>query len=345
VATDDIAQVHLRDNPTSGTCAAPAPSPVGGSMPSPYCQVIDALNDIGGRHFVKVAPSSETGHPLYGAIDLNSGVTAYLVGPGPSASPVFGLDGGNHSINIAANSGQIIDLTFDGFHFNSTDTGSSNLVCDSNGGPTTLTVRNSLVVGGHNCIHASACTLNVSETNLQGALGGDGLFLDSGSSYDAHNVMISGCGFLGAHITSASKGGNFSFNTLAFNGTGGGVGGVTCDSAFTLYDSIIAGNVQVTGTQFGGSCVLNNVVTGTDTLTTGAIASPPAFVSGTAPYDLHLDVSDAPSGGANTMANRACCIDKVPAATPAPSPLPSIDIDRDKRPIGAAWDIGADEAL
>jgi hypothetical protein len=343
--SDDIALVHARDNPTSGTCAPPLPSPVGGSMPSPYCQVLDALNDMGGRHFVQVAPSSLTGHATYDPVDITTSVTAYLVGPGTSAS-VFSLDGYSHTVREVAASAQAIDLTFDGFNF-SGDTAGSNIYCDSTGGTSKITVRNSLISSGSNGLRAVACTATVSETIIQGGTGtSDGLLFDNGSSYSAQNVMISGWLHAGVETNSSSKGGTFSFNTLSFNGNGGNTGGAICGITTRMDDSIISGNSQNSGTQFSSAslCVLNNVVTGTDTLTAGANPSPPAFVSTTPPYDLHLDVGDAPSGP-NTLANLACCIDKVPAATPSPSPLPAIDIDRDKRPIGAAWDIGADEAL
>jgi hypothetical protein len=347
-SSTNIAFVHLRDTGGS-TCTEPNPLSSGGTSSNPYCQVTTVLtnNTLNGRQFVLVASSSLSGTPLYTALNLTDTVNAYLVGPGRNASTVFGVDTFNHCVEIAAASTKTINLTFDGFHFSGNSSGST-LYCDNAGVSTTLTVRNSLISAGDNGIHAFACTLNVSETLIQGATGtgnGDGLLLDDGSNYTVQNVIISGSSNAGVETTSLSNG-TFSFNTLSFNGTSG-VGGVICGHNPTrIDDSIISGNTQVSGSQFSGTCALNNVVTGTDALAVGPSPSP-TFVSTTPPYNLRLLVDDAPSGP-HTTQNRSCCIDRISTTAPSPTPLPTIDIDhsaRPKSPSSPLLDVGAHEAL
>jgi hypothetical protein len=98
---------------------------------------------------------------------------------------------------------------------------------------------------------------------------------------------------------------------------------------------IIATNtLSAAGSQFSGTCQLQQVVTGTDSVaSTGKIQSSPAFVGAS---DFHLAVGSP----TDLAVNHACCIDRQAAAPQNPA----IDVDRDPRPRGTAFDLGADEA-
>jgi hypothetical protein len=317
-----------------------------GSSANPYCQITTGLTNLGARHFVHVG----TGIAHYAAVVATTSLSAYLVGPGPSAAPILDVDANGHAVEEIAADNQTIDLTFDGFEFVGISN-HTNVYCDATAlGSSTITVRNSIVEGGFYGVRIINCNGTVTESLIRDAAG-VGVLLDNLSRYDFHNDIISGSVTAGLQTVATSAGGNFSFNTLSFNGADGATaGGAICGRVTPLDDCIIAGNghtPDANGSQFSDPalCVLNGVATGPDTLTLGAVPSPsPVFRSYTAPYDLRLLVDDAPSGP-HTAANRGCCIDKVPGATPSPSPLPAIDFEHEARPKGPAWDVGADEAL
>jgi hypothetical protein len=145
---------------------------------------------------------------------------------------------------------------------------------------------------------------------------------------------------LGVGIDDSPAGSVFAFNTVTTNGGAGNTaaGGVVCNAAAVLQNSIITLNnlTSGSGTQFSGSCSLQNVVVGTDsTGDAGAIKNkPPAFTS-----DYHLDMTNVP----NQTANGDCCIDKL--GTPG-TPGADHDVDFTARPKGSAvtpYDIGGQE--
>jgi hypothetical protein len=336
----DIALVKYRDTGGS-SCAEPSPSPIGGSSPgNAYCQVNTALGDMGSRHFVIVGAPTLGTPPQYFAPNVTNSVIAYLVGPGTSSS-VFILDVNGKTIELGVASGQSADLTFDGFNLTSGDINHSNVYCNAaSGGSAKLTVKNSLITGGLNGFRVAACNGTLTESTVENSVD-YGVLTESTATYFVQNVMIFGCGAAGFYNGTSTAGNRFNFNTLSNNGTAGSAGGAVCDSATPIDDSIIAGNTQATSTssQFAGNsvCALNNVATGGDSQTSGAIPAPsPIFNSTT---DLHLKVD------ANSIAaNRGCCIDQIPVSVPSPTPLPAIDIDHSLRPKGPKLDIGAHEA-
>jgi hypothetical protein len=313
-----------------------------GSSGMPYCQMSDAVANLGAHHFVHVAATATHYNGLF--LGPSPVPSPYFVGGAFGAQPIVDatiVDGtSKHCLEFVASTGISISATFDGFQMNG-DSSGTNVYCDSSGGSTAVTLKSCNLIGGYRSVRIINCTGNLGESMFSSATD-TGVSLEGGSTWDLHNSFV----FQEAGVgVSAATVGSFNFNTVAFNGgiatgsTTDFAGGVNCGAAVTLNSSIVFNNQQnphTGGTQFAGTCTLNNVVTGTDTIgPTGKLAGTPVFRSATAPYDLHLKV-DNPT---DTATNRSCCIDKVPAGGF------SIDIDQDARPLGPSADVGGDEAL
>jgi hypothetical protein len=313
-----------------------------GSSGKPYCQMSDAVTNLGSHHFVHVAATATH----YAGLSLGPSPmpSPYFVGGPFGAQPIVNAtinDAGSlHCLELVANAGINISVTFDGFQLNG-DSSGTNTYCDGSAGSVAVTLKNCNLIGGYRSVRLINCAGNLGESMFSSATD-TGVSVENSSTWDLHNSFV----FLAAGIgVSAATAGSFNFNTVAFNGgfTTGSVadfaGGVNCGAAMTLNSSIVINNQQnphAGGTQFGGSCSLSNVVTGTDTIgPTGKLGGTPVFRSTSGTYDLHLKV-DNPT---DTATNRTCCIDKVPAGGF------SIDIDQDARPLGPAADVGGDEAL
>ena len=315
-----------------------------GSPAKPYCQVSDAIGALGGKAFIAVAGSATNYDPW--SYTSASNLTVQLSGPGRNASSPATLlaPSGQNAVNLTPGNNAVINLSVDGLVFS----GASDHTAfyaeanhSANGSSIVLTIRNSLIKGGINGMRILSATFSMSESIVQGSTGtgvnGDGVSIEGTTNWVLQNNIIAQSGTMGVYIETTTGTGSFKFNTVALNGATGNSGGVDCGKATTLESSIVAANTQsTTGTQFLRSCSLDHTVTGTDSIgNTGKLSGDPVFrlTSGTA--DLRLEVTVP----ANVTANRACCIDKVSTSTN------TLDVERNARPIGASFDVGADEAL
>jgi hypothetical protein len=183
-----------------------------------------------------------------------------------------------------------------------------------------------------------ACALVVDRAVVANNFRG-GLELDGGSYIVTNSFIVKNGNATdtpGVDIVSAAASpAVFAFNTVTGNSAdaSNGVGGIACPvvgPAATIQSSIVVGNTASTSasSQLTAKCVLQNVVTGTDTFP-GAIQLTPTFASADREYL-------APNDPANT----ACCVDKVNGAG---TPNADHDVDFSRRPKGSAWDIGAHE--
>jgi hypothetical protein len=311
----------------NGTCTAAGAD---GSAAHPYCQLTAAATalPILGRHYVKVAGSTAS----YDAVDFDTTpLTAAFTGPGRDATPPATILGGAQSALLLDPLSGSMNLTFDGFVFSQGAGNASAVECSGGNTAPTLVIRNAAIQNGRNGIHAAMCNAVVTETIIASASQAGAAFA-AGSAWTLENDVIHHCA--GGGLSAATQG-IARFNTLAANGATNLAGGVVCSVPQLLEASIIATNTTSSGgSQFSGSCSLDHVVTGTDAIASpGKITSVPVFAGA---FDFHLSVGTT----ADLAANRVCCIDQQPAA----AQNPAIDFERDPRPRGAAFDLGADEA-
>jgi hypothetical protein len=355
VDASNIVYVNLRDT-GGGACDDTANT---GSSALPYCQITTAFTYLGAKGFIKVLPVALGSATGYNGVTLGAGAvgtstvpvqvvgTSNTAGNGlgaTSAPQINATTAGGHTLELYANAAITVNVAFDGFIFNGGANG-SNVDCGSNGGTTIVSVRDSTITGGWNGVRAHACTITVAESVIKSTPTldtltpkGFGAYMDTGSSFTLVNNVIAANAWAGLGVAAGSSGGTFSFNTVSANGSGDNFGGAICNRAVTLDSSILYNNAHspsTGGSQFGCTgtactmqCTLSNVVTGTDSLTSGALPGAPVFVSAS---DLHLSVTTG------LGANQTCCIDKLSSG-------PAIDIDLQPRPFNLKWDIGADEA-
>jgi hypothetical protein len=330
----------------NGTCADPATvlyvnsgggctgTTHAGTTGDPYCQIKDALGNLGGKTVVRVFPSSTA----YSAISITSGTVA-IIGPpidvpatvSPATVQVTG-DASNPAINI---SGGSTVVTLDGIEVTGVFTAGNGIFC-SNGavGPTVTITRSS----AHGLVGAAVTVTNCKITMDRDAIyqnTGGGLAF-SGAQYSIQNCFFYGNTSSGSapaiafgnSSTELAGGAGFQHNTVAKNSTLSGVAGIACNSGnTTIKNSIVSGNSSggsPSDTGGSGTCVNSG----------SAITPSPApdFVNTVGPtYDFHL------SG--LTANNMACCIDKITSSADA------YDYDGRSRPqpTGGKFDEGAHE--
>jgi hypothetical protein len=277
-----------------------------------------------------------------------------LVGPGGQAGmgKTAVLTGGAQpSVNVGTNANTT--LVLDGLEIGTTT--KEAVLCGNNG---SIAITNSLI-GSSSAptsalragVSAASCTIILDANEITGNASG-GIVIDTGTTYIITNNLIhdnTGTGSFGVRFNDSPAGSVFIFNTVANNGPSMNTvaSGIICNNATaTIIDSIVYNNKKTSdvGTQFGGTfCKLQNVVVGTDSISTdpgagvlNAGKSPILTTSG------HLDISTPPA----LQANSDCCIDQV-AAPAAGTPNTGHDVDRTGRPKGSgpkSYDVGAHEA-
>jgi len=221
---------------------------------------------------------------------------------------------------LLVNSAGSANLTIDGVILTGTGgaTPAPGLKCQIGTGTATVIVKNSLLQqSGGAGVDSSGCTLVIDSDARR-----------SHSTVARDDVVRDGIGC----CCDPNAVAGVAADDIGVDGSA--AGGIACNAAATITDSIVVGNnlSAPTGTQFIGTCTLAKVVVGTDsTADGGAIKNmSPSFVSGT---DFHLKPSDA--------ANMACCVDKIP--TDLGTANSDHDVDSTKRKKGLGWDYGAHE--
>jgi hypothetical protein len=337
VPESDIVYVDNKNNPACSDTGKD------GTRLNPYCSITRALMaiDVLSRHYVQIE-GSPTKYASFNLGDTSVSVT--LVGPGKEATTKAIIQSAHDmvGINIAPASNTVsVTANLQGLVF--LGDGSQNLLVCSSGFtsiPNLTIVDCSFANSGNYNISVDKCRFTMLQSYSSGATKAGLILLGQANNFYVENNFFWG-NATGVDIELAN--GRFSFNTVAYNAT---TEGIVCGAAnVPIADSIVVKNKQNGGTQFtqsggGSTCLLSNVVTGTDNYGSGQITLMPSPKSAT---DLHLDTTPGPA----LTANQACCIDKIngPGPTPSPSPLPTRDIDNQMRFQGASWDIGADEAM
>jgi len=349
VGAADIAYVDNRGM-TVAACKAAGGTQDGNAPGTAFCDIADGVASF--KPNVLVAGSAQP----YSAFALSDPRAVNVVGPGKSASTpaivvatsgvVVSVTGGRLTVaglglGAGTTATTATGVSCNGARADVRDTkiqkmgarGIDSTSCD-------LVVDRSLVTGSTGAgLVTSQGTLQLTRSTVT-ANGAGGIAIGLNTTFIVQNTFITGNTGVsdpGVRID-ATASGDFAFNSVVGNTRSADAGGIDCGGVGLqkpIYASIVWGNSTLSlgggkATQFGGNqCLLSQVVTGTDSYL-GATQLSPSFST-----DPHLVVGDP--------ANLACCVDKITPPDGGSSTLPNVDIDGDRRPKGAGWEIGADE--
>ena len=206
---------------------------------------------------------------------------------------------------------------------------STGVTCD--GGALTLSHVGILGSGAY-AVSIGDCKTTIDATNIRG--NGGGIGQSAGTLSVTNSFIVNNTG-VGVSIGSGATIGQLAHLTVMYNKpAAAGAGAFACGAAANIYNSIVRGNQQSAASSFSGACSFHySDVDETFLMSDHDYNLAPKFV-GAKPYlpifDYHLVAGDA--------ANVSCCFDQG-------TTLASIvtDVDGNKRPLGAGYDIGADE--
>lgn len=313
-------------------CRLASPMADGNSPKRAFCDISDAVAQPS-RAFVLVASSAE----LYGRVTIsgNNGGSVSIVASerlGATIGPQ--PDVGQASVVVSGKAGRVAVL-LDGVRVGGSALSPAAIDCVGKPGEVSLTVEGAFIVGGGTAsVHASDCTIAILDSTLQEAR--TGLVIEGVSAYRVlnsalHDFALAGQGpavQLGPGATGA-----FSFNTVVNNGKGNLAGGVQCLGNQLLESSIVFANSMLNSSQLSG-CRLLNVVTGPDSAP-GAELVTPAFTNCT---------SSLAAGQTWCTAPNSPVVDRVPLqADGGARTLVDHDYFGNRRPLGAGYDVGAQE--
>lgn len=290
----------------------PANCDSAGAGGKPYCQINQAI--AAGKSYINLKGNGGTLANLYQAVTVDNGRQVAILGPGRDVVP-FGTQ--QAVINGVSVTGSA-RITLVGLSV--TNIGAPAVQCN---GSSTLYIQSVLIsdaiVAPKGGIYANNCAkVDVERTKITGASGGYGLFVSGGSGHRIINNAIinngSGAEPSGVRISGGADG-LFAFNTIANNRQG-----VQCDSAATIFDSIVTANL--TTPQLSANCQQTRVVT------TG-VELDNSYMSGNDPKLTTNAINDT------------CCIDK---GMPDSNMTIKDDYFAAKRPLGNGYDIGFQEA-
>jgi len=306
-------------NNANGTCTGTTHT---GAIGDPYCQIQDAVMNLGTKTVIRVFGSSTA----YGAVTITSG-TVSIVGPTTGTTAKLSGDASNPALSV---SGGSTVVGVDAMEVTGIFAAQTGIYC-SNGtiGPKLSILRSS--------IHGLA-GLGISATDCKVTLDRDAIYANTngGIALNASQYSIQNCMIYGNTSTGSAPGvllsgsselpGGFGFqhNTVAKNTTLTGVAGIACNSGITTIRNSIIWQNGTMDTGGSGTCSL-----------VGSSVNPtpaPDFVNATGPaFDFHL--------AGRTTANNMCCVDKIATSTD--------DHDFDGRarpqPPGGLFDVGAHE--
>lgn len=302
-----LAQTAIVDR--AATCAG-----ADGSSSKPFCEISDALASLQGRTVIRVHGAAAA----YGPFEITTPIE--IVGADSGASTEAVVQGGVTSTNV---SGAVVVT---GLRLAGTSGGKPNLRCTGAGGATTLTLRRLLIVDGDGFgVDSDGCKLDAGALRVIANRAGG--IVAANAAVVIESAIVSGN--IGPAIeldtTDAItlRGLTLGDNQAPMaSGRAGGVHNRRAGVTATISGSILWNNSLLAGSPLYGT-------SGTDLVANVAIdnanTAPPDFRSST---DFHL--------AGRTANNNACCVDKLTAG-------PMFDVDGQARPLGAKFDIGADE--
>jgi hypothetical protein len=306
-----------------------------GSKDDPFCSIKDAVDaaNLMNKSYISV---ESTGTP-YASLTITQASSNGLRIVGSAGASGMGVPvrstGTEAALRVEATSGTNLKVTVSGLDLESV--AGNAIECLGNAA---LTIESSRLHNSLEGVLVSTCKLTVDGARIY-LNRRNGISLSNVSDYNIQNTMIWRNDVSG--IALANSQGVLRFLTLYSNGTASGdrSPGIDCGSGNNLVEhSLVFSNIsglspELINLQMVG-CMTSGVLTN-DSRNGTYRQMVPDFLSASGSdasrFDLRLK-SDSAS-------NSECCIDKVPQGT-----YISHDIDGNKRPQGAGYDIGAHEA-
>ena len=229
-----------------------------GAGGKPFCQISQAVGS--GKSYIKVAGNGAISANLYQPVTVSSsGQRVTIIGPGRDAMPYSTAQAVINGVTVASGA----QVTLIGISVTN-NSGAPAIQCN---GSSSLFVQNVLisdtVITPKGGIYANGCTkVSVEKSKITGA-SGYGLLISGGSGHRViNNAIINGGSVAeptGMRLSGGASG-LFAFNTIANNRQGG----ILCDSAVAVSDSIVM--VNGAGPEVSANCQQARIVTSGVTL-------------------------------------------------------------------------------
>ena len=303
------------------------PATADGTKANPFCTMDAVVAKLPAGGFIDVLPSSE------GSLaQTKNAFTAPYVIVGTGTLTGFPISAGNITLYppaVTVGAGGNVYLS--GVFIDSSV--STGIACDNQGKLTlyAMTISSS---GGY-AIATGDCAVTIDRLNARAGKGG---IAQNAGTLSMTNSFVTDNSGIGLSLGAGVAVGQLAGLTIAGNKppSASTPGGVSCGAAANIYNSIVRGNQQVSGSSIAGSCsfhysdVDQAVATNDHNVNLAPKFRGINIAVPSLGYNYHLVAGDA--------ANVSCCFDR--GATLASG---SYDFDGDKRPLGAGYDIGADE--
>jgi hypothetical protein len=300
-----------------------------GGPNSAYCDIQDGVSTT--KPYVKVIGHSGA-VATYGQVSITSARTVSIYGPGVGATQparILSTLTASPNVNISIGSGTST-IVFDGIEIGDRTTSNSQdgVYCSTTATVSLSVLRGAIQHSGKIGLESSGCNVTLDGDNVTANLGG-GLAFSSGGYTVLNTFIVQNLSTTGPAVLIASATGTFQFNTVADNSYTGHAGGASCGSGDgKMLESSIFWNNGVGG-EFAGNCIYSYVNSESALSGLGNFTGDPKFIG----------------SGDYRLGSGSSCVDKVSSTVDGGAAmLPDHDFYGTHRPLGSAWDVGAQEA-